>query len=113
MFPKSWRLRTKDDFERVFRTGKPLFFGLVGCKIAKNSLGHLRIGFSLSKKHLAKATDRNRLRRVIMGACLLELSEASKLRSYDIVFFTLKKPLDRDFRPFARVVHSVVEYIGT
>ena len=112
MFPKSWRLRTKDDFERVFRTGKPLFFGLVGCKIAKNSHDHLRIGFSLSKKHLAKATDRNRLRRVIMGACLREFSQEALTRSFDIVFFTTKKPTERDFRPFARVVHSVVEYIG-
>ncbi|TXI34874.1 MAG: ribonuclease P protein component [Candidatus Moraniibacteriota bacterium] len=113
MFPKSWRLRTKDDFERVFRTGKPLFFGFVGCKIARSSQKHIRVGFSLSKKHLEKAATRNRLRRVISGACETQFSQEIRSQGYDIVFFTTKKPLSRDFRPFARVVQNVVEYIGT
>ncbi len=112
MLKKEERLQTKEDFERVFRRGKPLFFGAVGCKIARNDLGYIRLGFSLSKKHLATAVERNRLRRVLAAAFSVALPEAKRQVGADIVFFTVKNPGSKDFKPFALAAQSVVEYLS-
>lgn len=91
MLKKSFRLKEKEDFDRVFREGKPLFFGAFGCKIAKNSLPHLRLGFSFSKKHLPLAVERNRARRILSEALATEEWEKVREQGVDIVFFSLKK----------------------
>jgi ribonuclease P protein component len=85
MLKKSFRLRRKEDFTRVFRSGKPLFFKPFGCKIIQNDAGNDRFGFSFSKKHLKKAVGRNRLRRRISA---LYLKEEYNFKGKDIVFFT-------------------------
>ncbi len=112
MLKKNFRLKTKEDFERVFRTGKPLFFGFLGCKISKNTVGHVRIGFSLSKKHIKNAVTRNRLRRVVASFFQRALSSMGYSPSYDVAFFTVKKPISLNFSSFAREVENVVEYMG-
>ncbi|OGI22088.1 MAG: ribonuclease P protein component [Candidatus Moranbacteria bacterium RIFCSPHIGHO2_01_FULL_55_24] len=89
MLKKSLRIRKKEDFERVFRSGSPLFFREIACKIAKNSTDSLRIGFSFSKKHFPLATQRNRLRRQL--SAFIEESYGELPKGYDIVFFSLKK----------------------
>lgn len=112
MLKKGLRLKTNEDFSRVFRQGKPLFFGAIGCKIAKNDLGHIRLGFSFSKKHIDKAVSRNRLRRVISESFFLHTVEAPHLPPMDIVFFTVRKPKKEDLEQIASVAKNVVEYIG-
>ncbi len=112
MLKKSLRLRTQKDFERVFRKGTPLFFGAIGCKIAKNDLGFLRLGFSLSKKHLDKAVSRNRVRRVA-SAAFLGISQENAQKSLDVVFFTTKKLERKDISTVASQAQSVVECISS
>lgn len=111
MLKKNLRLKTIEDFERVFRQGKPLFFGALACKIAKNDLGHIRLGFSFGKKHIESAVERNRLRRILSEAVFLALPEL-KMPGVDIVFFTVKKLKEKDPVPVASIVKSVVEYIN-
>lgn len=112
MLKKRFRLKEKEEFERVFRQGKPLFFGSIGCKIAPNTLGHLRLGFSFSKKYLKTAVERNRLRRVISAGFLAEGDFAPANQAYDVVFFAAK-PLPSGPAPdVASMVQSVVEYIS-
>src|SRR3989344_1459067 len=67
MLKKGLRLRKKEDFDRVFRSGKPLFFNEIGCRYLEGG-SSLRLGFSFSKKHLPLAVDRNRLRRGLFSA---------------------------------------------
>lgn len=104
-------MRKKDDFERVFRQGKPLFFGPIGCRVAKNNLGYLRIGFSLGKKHLKTAVGRNAVRRLIMGSLLSKEQEILK-KPYDVVFFSVKPLLPGERQLFASVAENIVEYIS-
>lgn len=111
MLKKSFRLRTKEDFERVFRKGTPLFFGVLGCKEVKNDSGYLRLGFSLSKKHLDRASARNRVRRVVSAAFEKMFSQGGMSVSRDIVFFTTKKIAPTDMSSVASQAQSVVEYI--
>lgn len=111
MLKKSRRIKTSQDFARVFRQGKVIFCGPVACKVANNQEGFLRIGFSLSKKHLPKAVSRNRLRRVLSGALMRTLNEQEHLQSLDLVFFTVKRLETKDMRPFASLAQSIVEYL--
>ena len=111
MLKKGLRLRTKEEFARVFRQGSPLFFGAVGCKIAQNSQKHLRLGFSLSKKHLDTAVSRNRLRRAIVGSLLPLLSQDILILPVDIVFFTVRKMAKKEMTSFASQAQSIVEYL--
>ena len=112
MLKKSQRLRTKEDFERVFRKGTPLFFGVLGCRVVKNDLGRLRLGFSFSKKHVDTAVSRNRLRRVISAAFVASLGAGRVSPSVDVVFFTVKKLGKNDMLSVASQAQSVVEYIN-
>ena len=97
MLKKSLRLRKKEDFNRIFRYSKPLFFNKIGCRylfratreIAYN-LNYLRVGFSFGKKHLPLATQRNRLRRALSEAIFQLKDEWPE--NVDIVFFAVEKP---------------------
>jgi len=108
MLKKALRLKTKEDFERVFRKGKPLFFGAIGCKIVSNALPNLRLGFSFSKKHIPLASSRNRLRRIISESFFHNRS----LLQGDIAIFTVKQLEKKDFGAVAAIGESVVKYIN-
>ena len=112
MLKKSLRLRTQKDFERVFRKGTPLFFCAFGFRIGKTDLGFLRLGFSLSKKHLDKAVSRNRVRRIV-SAAFLGISQENAQKSLDVVFFTTKKLERKDISTVASQAQSVVECISS
>ena len=102
MLKKDFRLTKKEDFDRVFRSGKPLFFEEIACRFVKNELSHLRIGFSFSKKHLPLAVERNRLRRIIVTAFLAHKNEWPS--SVDIIFFSLKKLKKAEYKPIQAIV---------
>ncbi len=112
MLKKSLRLKTKKDFERVFREGTPLFFGVIACKIVQNKFGHIRLGFSFSKRHFTKAVSRNRLRRVLSEPFSRNLSQKQNSPAVDVAFFTIKKESRGELGSFASVAESVVKYIN-
>ena len=111
MLKKSLRLKTKKDFERVFRKGKPLFFGALACKIAPNVHGHIRLGFSIGKKHIVTAVARNQLKRVLSEPFSKNLKTSIQSPSIDIAFFSIKRVEKGRFKDFASVGESVVRYI--
>lgn len=94
MLKKAFRLRKKEDFAKVFRFGKPLFFKEYGCRYAYNQQENDRLGFSFGKKYLKKAVFRNRLRRRIIG---VYQNKGYNFKGVDIVFFLIK-PLSQTNR---------------
>ena len=90
MLEKARRIRKKEEFTRVFRSGKPLFFKEYGCRILKNNLPFNRLGFSFGKKQLPLATERNRARRSLVASYQQE--QSSFPQGYDMIFFASKKP---------------------
>ena len=84
-FGKPRRLLKKSDYDRVFeqatRLSSPHFIVLY----RDNTVGHARLGLALSKKAVAKAHDRNRIKR-----CLRESFRLQSLRAVDLV--VLAKP---------------------
>lgn len=108
MLKKGFRLRKKEDFDRVFRSGKPLFFNEIGCRYLVSGTS-LRLGFSFSKKHLPLAVDRNRLRRVLSEAFFQLKDEGPE--SGDIIFFTVRKPKKTDIEMSRSLVRNFFEHI--
>lgn len=79
-FDKSRRLLKKNDYDHVFQQAKKLvtaeFIFLYRC----NSVGHARLGLALSKKNIAKAHDRNRIKRL-----LRETFRTKELPAIDVI----------------------------
>ena len=63
-FDKSRRLLKKSDYDHVFQQAKKIATHEYIVLYRDNSLGHARLGLALSKKNLAKAHDRNRIKRL-------------------------------------------------
>jgi len=108
MLKKAFRLRKKEDFAKVFRFGKPLFFKEYGCRYVKNSQENDRFGFSFGKKYLKKAISRNRLRRRIIG---VYQNRGYNFKGVDMIFF-LTKPVDKPNKAdleefFAKINHHI------
>lgn len=71
MLDKRSRLRKKEDMDRVFRQGKPLFFALGVCLICPSGSGkhaETRFGFSFKTKIFPRSVDRHRMKRVLAEA---------------------------------------------
>ena len=79
-FAKENRLLAKSDYDHVFAQSKKLVtsdFVLLYCE---NTVGHARLGLALSKRIIAKAHQRNRVKRI-----LRESFRTHSLPSIDIV----------------------------
>ena len=109
MLKKGFRLRKKEDFDRVFRCGKPLFFDEIGCRYLKNAPS-LRLGFSISKKYLPLAVDRNRLRRVFSSVFYEHKEEWPQ--GGDVLFFLLNKPKNIDITRARQIIRSLFQTIN-
>jgi ribonuclease P protein component len=65
VFKKAQRLLTKKDYNHVFEQAKKIVTSEFIILFRENNLGYARLGLALSKKMIAKAHDRNRIKRLI------------------------------------------------
>ncbi len=72
MLPASYRLRRRNDFDRVYRRGSARAGKAFVLYCKRGSGQAVRIGFSVSKK-FGKAVQRNRIKRQLRHAVLEEL----------------------------------------
>ena len=87
--PQALRLRSKQDFARIFRRGKRRHFGVAFVLTFKDAeLRSPRVGVVVSKKVFKKAKDRNYLRRIVKH-CLY--AQKDKLSQRDIVWVAQPK----------------------
>ncbi len=105
MLKKGFRLRKKEDFDQVFRFGKPLFFEEIHCRYLHNG-EVFQIGFSLSKKYVPLAVHRNRIRRVISQA-MYEYQSAWP-KGGKIVFFLSNKPKNRGIKEVRVLIKNLL-----
>ncbi len=64
-FNKTRRLLKKSDYDHVFTQAKKLVTPEFIVLYRDNAVGHARLGLALSKKMIAKAHDRNRVKRML------------------------------------------------
>ena len=79
-FDKSRRLLKKHEYDDVFQQPKKLITPGFILLYRPNTLGYARLGLAISKKALAKAHDRNQVKRL-----LRETFRVRKLPAVDIV----------------------------
>lgn len=80
-FKKTQRLLNKTDYDHVFEQAKKFVTGDFVLLYRENDLGYARLGLALSKKMIAKAHDRNRIKRL-----LRECFRQTQLPAVDIIF---------------------------
>ena len=85
-FSQSRRLLKKSDYDGVFQDAKKLASPHFIFLYRTNTLGHARLGLALSKKNIAKAHDRSRMKRLLRETFRV----AHHLAAVDIV--VLAKP---------------------
>ena len=80
-YGKARRLLIKRQYDHVFEKAKKIITAEFVVLFRENNLGYSRLGLALSKKMIAKAHDRNRVKRLIK-----EGFRHKQLPSVDIVF---------------------------
>lgn len=80
-FKKTQRLLKKIDYDHVFEQAKKIVTSEFIVLFRTNNLGHARLGLALSKKMIARAHDRNRIKRL-----LREGFRQKKLPAIDLIF---------------------------
>lgn len=88
-FPKERRLLSKQDYNHVFQQAKKIVNAEFIILYRSNTFGHARLGLAISKKMIAKAHDRNRVKRI-----LREIFRTRSLPSIDLIVLA-KKGSDR------------------
>ena len=80
-FDKTRRLLKKSDYDSVFNQAKKCVNSDFIVLYRDNSVGQARLGLALSKKVIAKAHDRNRIKRIIR-----EAFRTRQLPPVDVIF---------------------------
>lgn len=116
MLPKKHRLKTKADFDEVYKSGRKIYsksFLLIYKKSKQSELpnGFLlpRFGFVASKK-VGKAVERNKAKRILREAIKQEFP---RLRTnFEIVFVAFKGISDKPFQTLHEEVQVVFKKAG-
>ena len=88
-FPKSHRLLSKPQFDRVFDKAKRVFFPEFIILFRENESNSACLGLAISKKSVKKATDRNRCKRLVRESFRL-----NPIPCVDIIFLS-RRGLDK------------------
>lgn len=64
-FNKARRLLKKNAYDAVFKEAKKIVVAEFVFLYCPNQVGHARLGLAISKKAIAKAHDRNRIKRLL------------------------------------------------
>lgn len=89
-FPKKEHLLKPKDFRAAYRNGRSVRRGGLVLYCLPNSLGHNRIGFSISSSVVRAATARNRIRR--LGREVYRKNKARFTGGCDLVVVVRRSP---------------------
>ena len=107
MFPKSERLKKKKDFDKVFHEGNSFKEDFLFLKTFKNNLEINRFGVAVGKKTFNKATERNRIKRIINELLRSELPQLKK--GWDIIVIVGGDIKDKSFGELRGKINKLFE----
>lgn len=104
-FPRRLRLLTAGDYRQVFEAAafKVHAKGVMALA-APNDMEHPRLGLAVSKKHLKRAVDRNRLKRLARESIRLRQHQ---LPALDVVILAKRGVGELDNATLHRELHGV------
>jgi len=89
MLKKKFRVKKRNDFQKVFENGFVFFGNFLRIKFIENNLDYSRISVVVPKKNIKFANKRNRIKRQIGEIVRLDYN---KIKSgYDILIFYKNK----------------------
>ncbi len=109
MLPKKYRLISKKDFEKVFKTGRGRHGKILGIKFAQNNLENSRFGFIISKKVSPKAVMRNRIKRQVRE--IIHLNLDSIKNGLDIVIICHPEIIKKNYQEIEEAILKTIKEI--
>jgi len=106
MLPAKNRLKKKKDFERVFKEGRGAREDFLFLKLVKNNSGFNRIAFIVGKNVSKKASQRNKVKRIISEIVRLRLKNLKP--GIDGVFVALPGAEKKDFRQTEKTIDKLL-----
>lgn len=110
MLSQQNRLKRADDIAKVFRQGTGFHSSFFSAKYSQRLGGEpTRLAFSLGKKHVPKAVDRNRIKRMIIG----ELQKVPDFFTIgvDVVFFLTKSVSSQERQNLKESIKSFLKSV--
>jgi ribonuclease P protein component len=108
-FPKANRIVDKKDYARTFSEAERIAAKYLVLLYCSNSLPQSRLGLAISKKHLATAVERNRVKRRIREFFRLHQTQYSGL---DIVFISRPAIVEADNGMLIRCLEELWRKLG-
>lgn len=108
-FPKANRVVDKKDYARVFNEAERISSNYLVLLYSNNALPHCRLGLAISKKHLAKAVERNRIKRQIRE---FFRHHQAQYQGLDIVFISRPAIGGADNRMLIRCLEELWRKLG-
>lgn len=105
MLPKENRLRSKKDFDDVFKKGKGFKEDFLYLKFADNDLGFSRFGFIVSQKVSKRAVVRNRLKRAMRALVRTKMPKIKP--GVDVVMIAISGLENKDFWELEAIFNKV------
>jgi len=103
-FPRELRLLTPAHFTFVFQQPQRAGMPQITILGRQNSLGHPRIGLTVAKKHVKRAHERNRIKRLTRESFRLRQHE---LPAMDFVIVAKKGIAELDNQSFTEVLEKL------
>ncbi len=110
MIKKGNRLRKKKDIEIVFKSGRSFYSDFLGAKYLNNGLGINRYCVVVSANISKKAVIRNKIKRRVKAALLLE--GHLLFTGFDFLVIAKKNILGLDFSEIKTIVRLVLKKVG-
>lgn len=109
MLRKHLRLRRRDDFERLRRSGETRTQTLMTLSMLPNALTHNRYGFIVSKQ-LGGAAVRNRVKRQLREA--VRVIHPRLREGYDVVIIARRALVGQPFAVIVRTIQELARQSG-
>ncbi|MBU3925125.1 MAG: ribonuclease P protein component [Patescibacteria group bacterium] len=107
MLSKNYRLRLKNDFDRLFKEGKFAGHAFLTLGFAKNNLNNSRFAVIVAKKVSKKAVKRNSIKRKIVEIIRLDLQQIKP--GFDLVFIAKPEIQGKKYKEIKAAVSGLLK----